>query len=46
MTKAEILKKIHDIENSERYAEMSEAGDDTLWYQIEALWEDYEMAEG
>ena len=44
MTKAEILKKIHDIETSEMYAEMQEVGDDTLWYQIEALYEELESA--
>ena len=44
MTRSEILERIHEIEASSEYAERAEAGDDTLWYQIEALYEDLESA--
>ena len=32
--------RIYEIEHSREYAERSEAGDDTLWYQIEAYYEE------
>ena len=45
MSKAEILKRIYEIETSEEYAQRSEAGDDTLFYQIEALYEELKEME-
>lgn len=45
MTRAEILERIHQIETSDEYAERSEAGDDTLWYQIEALYDELSASE-
>lgn len=42
MTKAEILERIRQIETSDEYAERSEVGDDSLWYQIEALYDELE----
>lgn len=32
--------RIYGIEHSKEYAERNEAGDDTLWYQIEAYYEE------
>lgn len=45
MTRAEILERIYQIETSDEYAERSEAGDDTLWYQIEALYDELSASE-
>ena len=45
MTKTEILERIRQIETSDEYAERSEAGDDSLWYQIEALYDELEEIE-
>jgi hypothetical protein len=44
-TKAEILQAIREIETSEEYSERSDAGDDTLWYVIESLYEELEELE-
>jgi hypothetical protein len=35
-----LYNRISEIEHSKEYAERSEAGDDTLWYQIEAYYEE------
>ncbi len=45
MTRAEILEAIYQIETSEEYSKRSDAGDDTLWYQIEALYDELNEAD-
>lgn len=35
-----IRSRISEIEHSREYAERDEAGDDTFWYQIEAMYEE------
>ncbi len=35
-----IRNRISEIEHSREYAERDEVGDDTLWYQIEAMYEE------
>ena len=37
--------EIYSIEHSEAYARYSDAGDDRLWYQIEAKLDEIEMLE-
>lgn len=37
---SDLICRKDSIKHSEEYSERSDAGDDTLWYQIDAIWED------
>lgn len=40
---AELRADIFKIETSEEYSMRSDAGDDSMWYQIEAIFDEIEM---
>lgn len=40
---AELELQIYRMEHSKRYAELSDAGDDSMWYEIEADLEEIDM---